>query len=58
MLIVKCIKVLTRTYINWCVICVTIFSVYAIENYNLGMGGNSNFACPILPTYRGCTVYI
>ena len=36
----------------------TIFSVYPIENYNRGMGGNSNFARPMLPTYRGCTVYI
>ena len=34
----------------------TIFSVYPIENYNRGMGGNSNFARPMLPTYRGCTV--
>ena len=35
----------------------TICSVYPIENYNRGMGGNSNFARPMLPTYRGCTVY-
>ena len=35
----------------------TIFSVYPIENYNRGMGGNSNFARPMLPTYRGCTVF-
>ena len=35
----------------------TIFSVYPNENYNRGMGGNSNFARPMLPTYRGCTVY-
>ena len=34
----------------------TICSVYPIENYNRGMGGNSNFARPMLPTYRGCTV--
>ena len=34
----------------------TIFSVYPIENYNRGMGENSNFARPMLPTYRGCTV--
>ena len=34
----------------------TIFSVYPIENYNRGMEGNSNFARPMLPTYRGCTV--
>ena len=33
-----------------------ICSVYPIENYNRGMGGNSNFARPMLPTYRGCTV--
>ena len=32
-------------------------SVYPIENYNRGMGGNSNFARPMLPTYIGCTVY-
>ena len=47
-------------YINACVICIlynmTIFSVYPIENYNRGMGGNSNFARPMLPIYRGCTV--
>ena len=36
----------------------TIFSVYPIENYNRGMGGNSNFARPMLPTYRGCTVQV
>ena len=41
---------LTRTYINGC--------VYPIENYNRGMVGNSNFARPMLPTYRGCTVLI
>ena len=35
----------------------TICSVYPIENYNRGMGGNSNFARPMLPTYRGCTVF-
>ena len=34
----------------------TICSVYPIENYNRGMGGNSNFVRPMLPTYRGCTV--
>ena len=34
----------------------TIFSFYPIEKYNRGMGGNSNFARPMLPTYRGCTV--
>ena len=36
----------------------TICSVYPIENYNRGMGGNSNFARPMLPTYRGCTVLV
>ena len=36
----------------------TICSVYPIENYNRGMGGNSNFARPMLPTYRVCTVLI
>ena len=36
----------------------TIFSVYPIENYNRGMGGSSNFARPMLPTYRGCTVIV
>ena len=55
-----CIQ-LTKLYINGCVICtyilynMTICSAYPIENYNLGMGGDSNFARPMLPTYRGCT---
>ena len=35
----------------------TIFSVDPIEKYNRGMGGNSNFARPMLPIYRGCTVF-
>ena len=35
----------------------TICSVYPIKNYNRGMGENSNFARPMLPTYRGCTVF-
>ena len=35
----------------------TICSVYPIENYNRGMGDNSKFSRPTLPTYRGCTVY-
>ena len=34
----------------------TICSACPIDNYNRGMGGNSNFARPMLPTYRGCTV--
>ena len=33
----------------------TICSVYPIENYNRGMGGNSNFSHSMLPTYRGYT---
>ena len=36
----------------------TMCSVYPIENYNRGMGCNSNFARPKLPTYRGFTVLI
>ena len=36
----------------------TICSVYPIENYNRGMGGNSNFVRPMFPTYRGCIVLI
>ena len=34
----------------------TTSSVYPIENHNWRMGGNSNFARPMLPTYRGSTV--
>ena len=34
----------------------TICSVYPIEKYNRGMGGNSNYVRIMPPTYRGCTV--
>ena len=35
----------------------TICSACPIENYKRGMGSNSNFTRPMLPTYRGCTVF-
>ena len=36
----------------------TLCSAYPIEKYNGGMGDISNFIRPMIPTYRGCTVFI